>query len=119
MAKSITTKFFEFDQNNSGGSFHIDDERGLGPRVWIEALDANDANARAEHLGIYFDGCSNGRDCPCCGDRWSAAWRDESGKREPEIRTGDGIFGGDFGWHDTVYVHNFDGTIRRVTKPAA
>lgn len=36
---SLKPKFWEFDQNNSGGSFDIDDERGIGPSVWIEAID--------------------------------------------------------------------------------
>jgi hypothetical protein len=48
--------YFAFNQNNSGGSFIIDDEKGLGPSVWIEAESALIANAIAEDKGIYFDG---------------------------------------------------------------
>lgn len=114
MAKhTVATKFFEFDQNNSGGSFDIDDKRGIGPRVWIEALNAADANQRAEQIGIYFNGCETGGDCPCCGDRWSAAWRDDEGEEKPKLTDYS------FGWHDTVYVHNFDGSIERLKKAAA
>lgn len=100
-------KFFEFDQNNSGGSFDTDDKRGIGPRVWIEALNTEDANARAERIGIYFDGCEDGMDCECCGDRWSPAWGD--GVAEPKI---DQRYA--FNWHHTVYIHKIDGTIERV-----
>ena len=105
------TNFYEFRQNNSGGSFDIDDTDGIGPRVWIEATDAKHANARALRLGIYFDGCAGGRDCNCCGDRWSPAWKDDGEDTvevDPEY---------DFGWHDTVYVHHLDGTIERHHAP--
>jgi hypothetical protein len=115
MAKlAAETKFFEFHQNNSGGSFSIDDERGIGPNVWVEALNEADANSRAEGLGIYFDGVDDGIDCECCGDRWYPAWGE--GKAAPEL---DANY--DFGWHDTVYVHLIDGTIERRTNqtPAA
>ena len=36
----------------------------------IEADSANEANIKAEEIGIYFNGCSIGMDCSCCGDRW-------------------------------------------------
>ncbi len=114
MAKIVLeTKFFEFDQNNSGGLFHRNDTRGIGPRVWIEALDLDDACRRALDIGIYFDGCDSGMDCRCCGDRWSRPWRDD-GKGKPELN-----LEYDFNWGDTVYVHRYDGTIERVKKGAA
>lgn len=66
----VSTKIFRFDQNNSGGSYDEDHSRGIGSNVYIEAVDALHANARAESIGIYFDGCEKGMDCDCCGDRW-------------------------------------------------
>lgn len=60
--------FYEFRQNNSGGRFDVDDK--LCHRVFIEADTAEEANAKLLELGGYFDGCSTGRDCDCCGDRW-------------------------------------------------
>lgn len=68
------TKFFEFSQNNSGGSFVIDVMSGIGHHVIIEAVDVDHANSIAESIGIYFDGCANGIDCDCCGDRWYPAY---------------------------------------------
>jgi hypothetical protein len=62
------TKFFEYRQNNSGGSFDIDDN--LTVRVIVEAKDQEQAIQIGENLGIYFDGCDKDMDCPCCGDRW-------------------------------------------------
>jgi hypothetical protein len=73
--------FYCFDQNNSGGSFHEDDR--VCQHVIIEADSAGQANELAEDLGIYFDGCDQGIDCSCCGDRWYPAWDD--GDQEPNI----------------------------------
>lgn len=61
-------KFFHYSQNNSGGSFDIDDS--VAHHVIIEAYDDSDANNRARSIGIYFNGCETGQDCECCGDRW-------------------------------------------------
>lgn len=61
-------KFYEIDQNNTGGSFDVDDK--LCHRLFIEADSEDDAIRKAESLGCYWDGVSKGIDCPCCGDRW-------------------------------------------------
>lgn len=64
-------KFYTFRQNNSGGSYD-------GPHyVIVEAIDRDEAEMIAENDVVYFDGCSSGRDCSCCGDRWSR-YSDES-----------------------------------------
>lgn len=65
------TRFFHYSQNNSGGSFTFDVERGLTHHVVVEAYDSSHADERAEAIGLYFDGAY---DCPCCGNRWSSAW---------------------------------------------
>ena len=119
--KTITlqTRYWHFSQNNSGGYFTIDDNAGLGPSVWIEATSMRDAINRARDIGIYFDGVASGTDCPCCGDRWYEPWREDEGKEAPEITqpTGQGAFKeGDFMWHNAVYIHEVDGTIKRVRK---
>ena len=61
--------FFEYNQNNSGGSFDVDSQ--VCHRVIIEANDKDDAYFIAQSKGIYFNGVHNGKDCECCGDRWS------------------------------------------------
>lgn len=73
--------FFEYKQNNSGGDFVFNDK--VTTVVIIEAPTPEHANDRAEHIGIYFDGCSDGMDCSCCGDRWYRAWK-EKGSKVPE-----------------------------------
>lgn len=67
-----------YRQNNSGGSFVEDKERGLGYIVAIEADNAKEANDKAEEIGIYFNGCDYGRDCDCCGDRWFSCDDDDA-----------------------------------------
>ncbi len=66
--KAGELKFYSFDQNNSGGSFVVDEN--LCHRLMIEAKDERSAEAIAESMGVYFNGCDEGYDCPCCGDRW-------------------------------------------------
>lgn len=64
--------WFEYRQNNSGGSFQIDNDVSI--YVLIQAEDRVSANRKAEEVGIYFNGVSDGRDCDCCGDRWYEPW---------------------------------------------
>lgn len=61
--------FYEYKQNNSGGSFDVDDK--LCNRLFIEADSAKIANRIAEGLGCYWNGVDAGLDCECCGDRWT------------------------------------------------
>lgn len=77
----MSTKWWEFKQNNSGGSFEHDPEVGIGFTVWVEARNPDEASARAQDIGLYFDGVRDGVDCGCCGDRWIEPWGD--GKEMP------------------------------------
>lgn len=74
--------FYTFNQNNSGGDFEVNDL--VAQYVVIEANDIDHASEIAEGIGIYFDGCDKGIDCPCCGDRWYLPWTD-TGTNEPLI----------------------------------
>lgn len=76
--------FYEFDQNNSGGFFDFDESAGITHWVIVEADSLQDAIDRAEDIGVYFDGCSKGIDCSCCGDRWHEPWSDDA-STEPTI----------------------------------
>jgi hypothetical protein len=60
--------FYEVNQNNTGGSFDVDET--VCHRLFIEADSMDEAIDIAESLGCYWDGVENGMDCPCCGDRW-------------------------------------------------
>jgi hypothetical protein len=63
MKEELKKKFYEFNQNNSGGSFDVDEN--VCHRVIIEATDANHALAIFEPMIENQSGS-----CPCCGDRW-------------------------------------------------
>lgn len=66
------SKFYYYSQNNSGGFFDGDYHY-----VYIEADNETESDKIAEEspeVNIYFDGCSNGYDCDCCGDRWYRAY---------------------------------------------
>lgn len=78
------SKFYSFNQNNSGGSFDFDEADGITHWVIVEADSLDDAIKRAQNIGIYFDGCSTGRDCSCCGNRWYEPWSDDASE-QPEI----------------------------------
>ena len=78
--------FYTYDQNNSGGVFKVNDN--VKHYVIIEADSAKEADEKAESIGLYFDGVKNGRDCPCCGDRWCKADDPDfgiNGTEKPEI----------------------------------
>lgn len=79
----MKTKFFTFNQNNSGGRFRYNEHAGITRYVIIEAIDYRHAITRAENIGLYFDGVEDGRDCDCCGDRWYRPYGD--GNDEPVI----------------------------------
>ena len=65
-----TTKleWYQFRQNNSGGSFTINEDVDIN--VLIQANSASEANEIAPYVGIYFNGVNDELDCECCGDRW-------------------------------------------------
>lgn len=108
---TVSTKFYEFRQNNSGGSFDFDHTRGVSVHVIIEATSKDDAVHRAGNIGLYFDGSG---DCDCCGDRWSEPWTDDS-TDVPSIY-GTPLSECDFqakwsGEDPMAYVHYLDGSI--------
>lgn len=81
-AALVSTKFYHFSQNNSGGSFDFDEIAGITHNVIVEATDYEHANMLAERIGIYFDGY---RDCPCCGNRWYSQGSYSDGYDVPSI----------------------------------
>jgi hypothetical protein len=111
-------KFFTYQQNNSGGTFVVD--ANVAHTVFVQAPNAEKANALAATVGVYFDGCDVGIGCECCGDRWSRA-DDEDGHDVPTIHGEDvrtagapSAFGGM--WRDQVRIHFADGRICAASK---
>ena len=72
MSQTVSVpQYYTYYQNNSGGDF--DEDEQVCQYVIIQALSPDQADARAESIGIYFNGVSEGKDCRCCGDRWYPA----------------------------------------------
>lgn len=110
------TKFYSFIQNNSGGSFDVDESKGISETVVIEAESAQQANTIAEHIGLYFDGCDSGMDCDCCGDRWYKV--DESHAEDVPSRYGEHVHKAKSHWFSSIaFVHYLDGKIEKVIVP--
>jgi len=120
-------KWFFFNQNNSGGYFDFDAVRGISRAVLIQAKNAEEANFKAEAIGIYFDGED---DCPCCGDRWSKVDDAYDGTDDPMVygdrveadskfEKGNGIL--NIQWMEDRgpegYMHFKDGTFKGFWKP--
>lgn len=78
MKREIETRFYCYNQNNSGGKF-----KSPAKYVIIEAISPGDADRRAQEIGLYFNGVEDEIDCSCCGDRWDQTY--EKGSEEPEI----------------------------------
>lgn len=72
------TKFYTYDQNNSGGNW----AKGMPNYLIVEATSESDADRRAVDAGVYFNGVDEGYDCECCGDRW---YSPEDGTDEPLV----------------------------------
>lgn len=102
--------WYEYSQNNSGGSFVYDHDAGLAERVYIEADSASEADDRFESIGGYFNGIDDGYDCDCCGDRWMPAYGD--GMTFEELRE-DVAISLRYLWsgnQNGIYIHLKDGT---------
>lgn len=106
--------FYTYGQNNSGGGFDVNADRGLSHFVIVEANSAEEADARTEEIGVYFDPEYN-FDCECCGTRWSPAWGE--GDEEPLIYGEDAFtYTSDWKWikGPEGYVHYLDGRIESI-----
>lgn len=117
--------FYTYDQNNSGGAFDFDADAGIAHYVIVEAASSDDADERAERIGIYFDGCDDGRDCDCCGDRWYRAWSD--GDDAPLVYGHDVYSYKNLDWSawrrhypdvPEAFVHYVDGTVKPAMVPS-
>lgn len=108
--KQQTGTFWTYDQNNTGGNFVHDAEKGIGYKVCIEAPTKDAANTKAEEVGIYFNGCNEGIDCSCCGDRWYSS-PDGPFATPSAYSDGDSLKGG---WGIPSYIHYADGRVEEV-----
>ncbi len=96
--------FYGFKQNNSGGSFDFDGMKGISVFVIVEADNVDEANDLAEGIGLYFDGCSSGIDCTCCGDRWYPTY-EGAASEYPSMYGGPDLSKGPYESH-FIWMHN-------------
>ena len=104
MKQELNSKFWCLSQNNSG-DFIFHDEN-VAEFVWIEALDINDFQERANKIleeYRYF--------CECCGERWDDDIKQEKdGEDKPhEVKNC-------FGRLCDVPVHFIDGSISKTSS---
>jgi len=103
--------FYMWDQNNSGGSFVVNEN--LSHRVVIEAKNKEEAESKASYFGIYYDGVEEGIDCKCCGDRW---YKDYYELDCEGMDTYLQNLADEYGWEDPdIIVHYLDGTKKTFT----
>lgn len=87
--RTVKTGWYRFHQNNSYGIW-------IGPQnIHVEAIDLDHACRRAEEeAGVYFNGCRDGKDCSCCGDRWYRPYEEPTEtpqNYDEEVTVSDGI----------------------------
>ena len=72
----------------------------------------NAAEKIGRDIGLYFDGVSLGKDCPCCGDRWYGLWSDDGGDEVPSTyeKPIENLHPERVKGEDTIVVHFKDGT---------
>ena len=113
---SAKTKFFHFDQNNSGGYFVRDDQYGICESVIIEAETAKKAFSQLEEIGENVPGMFTF--CDCCGERWSDWLDDSEGTDDPMIYNTpiEKVEASTF--RSKCFIHYVDGTFKEVVfKP--
>lgn len=115
--------FYTFNQNNTGGTFSFRPDAKISHYVIIEASSADEANSRAEDIGLYFDGCDSDIDCSCCGDRWYPVYMDEASD-VPEVYgvnvLEENISEDSIRWMDPNpegYIHYLDGRVDEFWRP--
>lgn len=107
-------KYYSYRQNNSGGSFIVDDY--VAHNVIVQAESPQQADTIAESKGVYFNGCESGLDCECCGDRWHPTYEGDATDtplvygKEPKEAIKDGWF------NDECVIYHSDGKVERVTN---
>jgi len=102
--------FYMWDQNNSGGSFVVNED--LSHRVVIEAKNKKEAESKASYFGIYYDGVEEGIDCECCGDRWYSPDKLDCEGMDTYLQN----LADEYSWKDPdIIVHYLDGTKKTFT----
>ena len=109
--QTVTTKYYHFSQNNSGGKFYNNVEHGVGPEVIIEGMNAEHAYSRLEDIPSDYTGMYD--NCSCCGDRWYAP-DDDEGTDEPMVYGEKVSECKKDSFRQDAFIHHYDGSIEHV-----
>jgi hypothetical protein len=103
--------WYLFSQNNSGGGFIVNDD--VAEEVLIQAESPENANEKAEEIGIYFDGIEKDIDCECCGDRWSEATDYDKVNIDEYVKYWPMHY-----FRDNIYLYFSGGKVKKLAKTA-
>ena len=116
MQRIIETKFYLFDQNNSGGRYLDNEEDGIAKNICIEAINVDDAISRMREITYNYSDY-----CTCCGERWSSWIDEEDGTDEPTKQNiplkeyiekeVEAVKNGGLDFNDNAAIHYLDGKI--------
>ena len=77
MKTTVDVKWYHVSQNNTGGTFRVDDN--LAYHVFFQATSAKHAEAIADDI------LDNSGSCSCCGNRWDTYWDEDDGYDVPSV----------------------------------
>ncbi len=108
MISETSLSWFTFRQNNSGGSFMVNDY--VAQFVSVQAASVEEASAT---LQCY---ATNAGSCSCCGDRWNFDFA-EKGRvpvyAEQPLYL---LLGTHFGLYYEARLHRYDGSVLKLTE---
>lgn len=112
MKREINTIFADFRQNNSGGYFIVNEEKGIGHYIIVEGIDSEDIKRRFEEITEDFS-----EYCSCCGERWCSYIVDEDLTPNPTIY-GKPVeeYKNDYIKDFFIFIHYIDGSIEKIKK---
>ena len=104
-------KFYQFDQNNSGGFFDVNDK--ICHRVLIESDTLE--NALDKFYPMIKD---QSYSCHCCGDRWSPEYAEEIDYSNfNSVEDYCQYLSNDWGWTTPdIRIYFLDGTVKEIFK---
>lgn len=107
-------KFYDFNQNNSGGYFIYNEEFGVGEVMIIEAENYEMANAKLNMIGDEVDGFHSY--CSCCGERWSEKYDESDAEDFPHIYSNNLEKSELPSWCKAIYIHYANGAFKKYEK---
>ena len=92
--------------------------------VIVEANSKEEADNKAESIGLYWNGVDEGHDCKCCGNRWPNCYIDVNDTPHVWDQDVSTSYTTNYIWmknKEEVFIHYLDGKVNGhiATKPTA